>query len=205
MNVLSLLSGGIDSPVAAYLMIKKGMRVDFLHFSQNSAENVIKIVRKLGEHSKVYLDSENLRLFLAPHQRVIELIQKVCSKPKLTCVYCKIIMLKTAESLCKEIGAKAIVTGDSLGQVASQTIPNLFVEDRAVKIPVLRPLIGLDKVEIVGIAREAGTYEISILPSEPCRAVPKKPATAAKLEDVNFNIDVSGILKEIEEVDWAES
>ena len=106
-------------------------------------------------------------------------------------------MLKTAEKLCSKIGARATVTGDSLGQVASQTLSNLFVEDRAVKLPVLRPLIGFDKIEIVKIARQIGTYELSILPSEPCRTVPKKPTTAAKLEEVALSIDVSEILKDV--------
>jgi thiamine biosynthesis protein ThiI len=203
MELLSLLSGGIDSPVAAYLMIKKGMKVDFLHFVQNSTDKVKRIVKKLGESSYWKNNFENKpRLFLVPHLKVVELVHEVCPKPKLTCVYCKVIMLKTAEQLSNEIAAKAIVTGDSLGQVASQTIPNLFVEDRAVKIPVLRPLIGLDKVEIVRIAREADTYGLSILPSEPCRAVPKKPATAVKPEEIDLTIDVSEILENIEEIEY---
>ncbi len=202
MELLSLISGGIDSPIAAYLMIKRGMTVDFLHFfsSQNSVDKVKKIVRRLSE--TLYLRKDKPRLFLIPHSRVVELIQKVCSEPKLTCVYCKVIMLKTAEQLSGKIGAKAIVMGDSLGQVASQTIPNLFVEDRAVRIPVLRPLIGLDKVEIIRIAKETGTYELSIMSSGQCRAVPKKPATAAKPEKVDLTIDVSEILGDIKEVEY---
>ncbi len=207
MELLSLLSGGIDSPVAAYLMIKKGMKANFLHFSQNSSQDstdkVKKIVKKLGKSP--YWEKNfggKPRLFLVPHLKVVELIQEFCPKPKLACVYCKVIMLKTAERLSNEIGARAIVTGDSLGQVASQTISNLFVEDRAVKIPVLRPLIGLDKVEIIKIAKEADTYELSILPSGKCKAVPKKPATAAKLEEVNLTIDVSEILEDVEEIEY---
>ncbi|MBO8182675.1 MAG: hypothetical protein H0Z28_07770 [Archaeoglobus sp.] len=190
MKVLSLISDGIDSPVAAYFMIKRGMDVNFLHFHRDPFGKVRKVVEKLCEVS-----GEQTVLYLIPHERVIGLVAEVCDKPRLTCVYCKVIMLRTAERICKEIGAKAVVTGDSLGQVASQTISNLYVEDSAVKIPVLRPLIGLDKVEIVKIARQAGTYELSILPSKPCQAVPKKPATAAKLEEVDLSIDVSEILE----------
>jgi thiamine biosynthesis protein ThiI len=195
MRFLSLISGGIDSPVAAYLMISKGYQVDFLHFYQISvSEKIIRIVEKLTDGKS--------QLFVAPHSEVIKCAKKF--EKKLTCVYCKITMLKTAEKLADKIGATALVMGDSLGQVASQTISNLYVEDRAVRIPVLRPLIGLDKVEIIEIARKAGTYELSILPSEPCRAVPEKPATSAKVERIDYGVDVSAVFENIEEFDLKE-
>ena len=103
---------------------------------------------------------------------------------KYTCVLCKRQMYRVAEEVAREEGAKGIVTGESLGQVASQTTDNLFVIDQACSIPVYRPLIGMDKVEIEEIARKIGTYEASILPVKSCQAVPKKPITKAKLEDV---------------------
>jgi len=90
--------------------------------------------------------------------------------------------------------------GDSLGQVASQTVPNLYVEDSAVRIPVLRPLIGLDKEEIIGFAKEAGTYEISIMEDEGCSAVPKNPITRAKIENIRKDVDVKRILDDVEEI-----
>jgi thiamine biosynthesis protein ThiI len=94
------------------------------------------------------------------------------------------MMVKYAEKIAEKEKADALVMGDSLGQVASQTLQNLLVVDSAVKIPILRPLIGFDKEDIVKIARQIGTYELSILPSAGCTAVPNKPATRAKLEDI---------------------
>jgi thiamine biosynthesis protein ThiI len=101
-----------------------------------------------------------------------------------TCLVCKRRMYRLAEAVARDIGAKGIVTGESLGQVASQTLDNLLVLDEAASIPIYRPLIGFDKVEVEKIAREIGTFDASILPSEGCGAVPRKPATKAKLEEV---------------------
>jgi thiamine biosynthesis protein ThiI len=99
-----------------------------------------------------------------------------------TCILCKRMMYRVAEAVAKEVGAKGIVTGESLGQVASQTLENLFVLDNIASMPVYRPLIGFDKVEVEKIAREIGTFELSIMPAEGCRAVPSKPTTRARME-----------------------
>lgn len=113
---------------------------------------------------------------------LIEFI-KLCER-RLTCVLCRRMMLRVAERFADEIGAAALVTGESLGQVASQTLTNIRAEDATVKIPVFRPLIGLDKREIVDIARKIGTYETSIIPASCCSSNPRKPATKARLERV---------------------
>jgi thiamine biosynthesis protein ThiI len=196
MRLLSLMSGGIDSPVAAYLMLKRGFDVDYLHFYHSEdLEKIIQIVKKLNEHTK-----KQGRLFVCPHLEIVNLTLEF--EERYTCVYCKISMLKTAEKLAEEIRAKALLTGDSLGQVASQTVSNLFVEDRSVKIPVIRPLIGFDKVEIVDISKKAGTYELSILPSVGCQAVPDKPATAAKIDKITYEIiDISDVFHNIREIE----
>ncbi|AGK61541.1 hypothetical protein Asulf_01564 [Archaeoglobus sulfaticallidus PM70-1] len=185
MRLLSLLSGGIDSPVSAYLMLKRGFEVDFLHFYYSrDFEKIVDIISRLKD-----LFNYSPRLFVAPHSRIVEITRKY--ERRFTCVYCKISMLKCAEKLAEKINAQGLLMGDSLGQVASQTIQNLFVEDRAVKIPVLRPLIGLDKVEIIDISRKAGLYEISIRKTVPCPAVPEKPATSVSIDRIDLGVDVS--------------
>jgi thiamine biosynthesis protein ThiI len=103
---------------------------------------------------------------------------------KFTCVFCKRMMLRYAEKIAELYNADAIVTGDNLGQVASQTLQNIKTIEEAVKIPILRPLIGFDKEEIIKIAKEIGTYEISIKPSRGCSAVPNKPSTMAKIDKI---------------------
>jgi len=196
MKLLALLSGGIDSPVACYLMLKRGFEVEYLHFTlgPRSMEKAKLLISRLME-----FDGSN-RFFVIPHQKMIRHIITLGIEEKYTCIYCKRTMLKTAEQLAKELGCDAILMGDSLGQVASQTVPNLYVEDSAVRIPVLRPLIGLDKEEIIGFAKEAGTYEISIMEDEGCSAVPKNPITRAKIEHIRKDVDVKRILDDVEEI-----
>ncbi|MCG2827401.1 MAG: tRNA 4-thiouridine(8) synthase ThiI, partial [Thermoplasmatales archaeon] len=117
----------------------------------------------------------------------------------LECVLCKRMMLRIGEKIAKTENADGLVTGESLGQVASQTLENIYVTNNAVKIPVLRPLIGFDKIEIEKIAKETGLYEISIIPCLPCSAVPKKPSTMAKLKNVlneEERIDISALVED---------
>jgi len=178
MKALCLLSGGIDSPAAAYMMSRSGFEVALLYMdnfgSGDSGEKrkVIKIARTLSEDSGRKMD-----LYLCPYWKHQELISRLC-KRNLHCVLCKKYMLMIAQELTKRIGGEVIVTGDSLGQVASQTLQNLRTVQHGLELPVLRPLIGLDKLEIEAIAREAGTFEISIEKSQPCPYVPSRPATA---------------------------
>ncbi|AEA47449.1 7-cyano-7-deazaguanine synthase [Archaeoglobus veneficus] len=191
MKILALLSGGIDSAVACYIMLRRGCSVEYLHFSMGSASvnKAIRLASKLKEYGG------SGRIFVIPHSRLIELVPK----DRYTCVYCKRGMLSIAEMLAEKIGCAALLTGDSLGQVASQTIPNLRAEDAAVRIPVLRPLIGFDKDEIIGIAKEIGTYEISIEKGDECSAVPKNPVTKAKLSEIK-PVNVSGLVELVEEI-----
>lgn len=196
MKLLALLSGGIDSPVACYLMLKRGFEVEYLHFTlgPRSVEKAKLLISRLMEFGG------SNRFFVTPHQKMIRHIITLGIEEKYTCIYCKRTMLKTAEQLAEKLGCDAILMGDSLGQVASQTVPNLYVEDSAVRIPVLRPLIGLDKEEIIGFAKEAGTYKISIMKDEGCSAVPKNPITRAKIEYIKKDVDVKRILDDVVEV-----
>jgi thiamine biosynthesis protein ThiI len=182
MKLLALLSGGIDSAVACYLMIGRA-EIDYLHFAlgEKSISKVKEIVSRIDGSRKIYV---------VKHSALIEMIRTVDKDERYTCIYCKRGMLRIAELLAEKIGCDAILTGDSLGQVASQTIPNLYAEDTAIKIPVLRPLIGMDKEEIIEIAKKAGTYEISILEDEGCSYVPKYPVTKARIEYIKeFSVD----------------
>jgi thiamine biosynthesis protein ThiI len=182
-NVVALLSGGIDSPVAAYLMMKRGCIVSLLYFDNRpytddkTRERAIAVGKKLADFGP------NTELRIVQFGRVLRaFIAK--SPPKLTCVLCKRTMLKIGEKIANQVKAEALVTGESLGQVASQTLTNLRAIDEAVELPVMRPLIGMDKVEIERIARQIGTFEISTRQVGSCSAVPRYPETYARLEEV---------------------
>ncbi len=183
-KVVSLFSAGIDSPVATYMMMKRGCEVLPIFFNLGkfyegkAIERVKSVERVLKEY---YPDFE---VHVVNHEDFIEKALKVLKEEKklsYMCLICKRRMYKVAEDYAKEYGALGIVTGESLGQVASQTLDNLYVLSKACSIPIYRPLIGMDKVEIERIAREIGTYEHSILPVE-CKVAPKKPKTRGKLE-----------------------
>lgn len=182
MKLVSLLSGGIDSPVATYLMLRRGDQCVALHFDnqpftdENQLEKAKDLVRCLEEHS-----SEKIPLYVVPHGKTqIEFARHAIRK--FGCVFCRRMMLRIGERVAQEAGCEALVTGESLGQVASQTLPNILVEEEAVDIPILRPLIGFDKLEIEKIAKEIGTYEISIRPGLCCTIVPVKPATVSRVD-----------------------
>ena len=174
MKAVALLSSGIDSPVAIYLMLKKGLEITPIHFRQSPRKEskamelyeILKRYGKLNEPVVVDAYEEQAPAF----SKLAEI-----GKAKWTCLFCKWTMVRRACRVGHGLGAKAIVTGDSLGQVASQTLDNLMIISSASDLPVLRPLIGMDKEEIVGIAREIGTFEVSIEPEEPCPFVPRHP------------------------------
>jgi thiamine biosynthesis protein ThiI len=178
-----LLSGGIDSPVAGYLMGKQGLDLVLVHFdnrpftSDNEVEKAISLMKQLDNA----LGKESLRL-LVPHGKAQAEFAKCCRR-NMECVLCRRMMLRVAEKLAKKHDAGFIVTGESLGQVASQTLANINVEERSTSLPVLRPLIGFDKVEIERIAKSIGTYDISIRPGLCCTIAPKKPSTYSKIAD----------------------
>ncbi len=183
--VLCLLSGGIDSPVAAYRLMKRGCRVRFVHFhaypilSRASLDKTREIADLLTRHQ---LRSRLYAVRFGEIQQTIVL----SAPPPLRVVLYRRMMMRIAERLAGACGAKALVTGESVGQVASQTIENLAVINDVVTLPVLRPLIGSDKEEITQEARRLGTYPISIIPDQDCCTlfVPRRPATRARLEDV---------------------
>lgn len=182
MRGLVLLSGGIDSPVAAYLMGRQGLDLVMVHFDNRpftSDEEVEKAIGLMRQVDKA-LERESKRL-LVPHGKAQAELAKCCRR-NMECVLCRRMMLRVAERLAQRHQADFIVTGESLGQVASQTLANIRVEERATRLPVLRPLIGLDKVEIERIAKEIGTYEISIRPGLCCTIAPKKPSTYSRLD-----------------------
>jgi len=184
-RVACLLSGGIDSPVAAWRMMKRGCQALLVHFhsypflSRASQEKV----RELAELLTRY--QQQSRLFLVPFGEVQR--QVVLSAPAaLRVVIYRRLMLRIAERIAREHGAGALVTGEVIGQVASQTLENLSIIGSVASLPVLRPLVGMDKEEIVAQAERIGTYEISIVPDQDCCQLftPRHPATRARLAEV---------------------
>jgi len=197
-RVLTLFSGGIDSPVAAHMMLKRGCTVDLLHFHLlPSAE--------LARRSKI---ADMARAVLAPHRLAaplylisaapFETAMAAVNTRTATVVFRRFIM-RAAEQLALRRKALALVTGESVGQVASQTLPNINLISQATTLPILRPLIGFDKPEIVAAAQRIGTYDLSIQPyKDPCSIHARNPATWANLEEVQrveAEIDVTTLLE----------
>ncbi len=184
MKVVCLISGGIDSPVAAYVMAMRGTETVLLHMDNQpySDETGIEKVKDLRDRLEL-VTGQQIRLFVAPHGRNQEIISSLCRRG-FQCVLCKRTMLRAAGAFAQKIGADAIVTGDSLGQVASQTVQNLRAESLDLEAPILRPLIGLDKIEIENIAKRIGTFEISTRTPSACTIVPKRPVTMARIDKV---------------------
>jgi thiamine biosynthesis protein ThiI len=185
MKAVCLLSGGIDSPVAAYLMGKRGADIILLHMDNRpyAAEGSVRKAASMAVPLEKALGRQ-LPFFYAPHGRNQEINSRLCSRAY-QCVLCKRLMLRAAKEVALQMGADAIVTGESLGQVASQTLLNLRSEQAGLDFPVLRPLIGLDKLEIEKVAKEIGTYEISISTQGPaCLILPDHVITMATEENV---------------------
>jgi thiamine biosynthesis protein ThiI len=184
MKFVSLISSGIDSPVATYLLSKKADEIILVHADNRpfTDDREIENFKKIANHLKK-ITSIKMKTYLIPHGRSLSKYKQHCNN-KFSCVFCKRMLLRYAEKIAEKEGADAIIMGDSLGQVASQTIKNIRTIESAIKTPVLRPLIGLDKEDVVKIAKKIGTYDLSILPSDSCKAVPDKPSTRAKLEKI---------------------
>ncbi|MCX7614270.1 MAG: tRNA 4-thiouridine(8) synthase ThiI [Clostridiales bacterium] len=176
-----LLSGGIDSPVAGYMIAKRGVELSCIHFESfpYTSERAMEKVLSLAKIMTAY--TGRLNVFIVPFTQIQEEIRKNCPEDLFTLVMRR-FMMRIAESLAVREGCKCIVTGESLGQVASQTIEAMDVTGSVCSIPVFRPVIGMDKEEIVVIARKIGTFETSILPYEDCCTVfsPKHPLTRPK-------------------------
>jgi len=184
-RTLSLISGGIDSPVAAYRMMQRGCRVIFVHFhsvpylNKSSQEKARELVRLLTRYQFFS------RLYLVAFGEIQRQIVASVSRPLRVVLYRR-MMVRIAEAIAKKEKARALVTGESLAQVASQTLDNLAVIENAASILILRPLVGMDKQEIIDQARRIGTFDTSIIPDQDCCQlfVPPHPATKAKLPDV---------------------
>ena len=208
-KVVALISSGIDSPVAAYLMMKRGCEVIALHFNNDPFSGP-----KVTENFNLLVDQLNTYANGAPIKRRVvdygEYLQTAKTKApeRMTCVLCKSGMYKIAEMLANKLGADAIVDGSSVGQVASQTLPNILATRHGVEIPILSPLIGLDKEEITAIANDIGTFEISKIDDGGCSAVPRYPQTHADLnlskkacEDMNQEEYVKKAFENIRRLD----
>ena len=207
-RIVSLVSAGIDSPVATFQMMKRGCDVTILHFNTDpytkcSGEcKIIKLVEKLKEYSS----GSKLKFYTVRYGNFLsKCIEEAPSR--MTCVLCKSGMYQIAEKLAIKEKALAIVDGSSLGQVASQTLPNILATRQSTTLPILSPLIGLDKVEIQKIAEKIGTFEISILPESDCSAAPKHPETNAVLEnvlqvqeDINMSQELENILSTLNKI-----
>jgi tRNA uracil 4-sulfurtransferase len=184
MKFVALISSGIDSPVATYLLSKKADELILLHADNRpfTDDREIEKFITLAKYLKTLVPSK-LTALLVPHGLSLEAYKIHCNN-KYTCVVCKRMMLRYAEAIAQKEHADAIVMGDSLGQVASQTLQNLRVVEQAVSIPILRPLIGFDKEDTIKIAKQIGTFDFSIAPAGGCAAVPTKPSTQARLEHI---------------------
>lgn len=180
-----LISGGIDSPVAGYMMAKRGLTLSAVHFysypytSERARDKVVDLTKLVSRYAG------EIRLYLVPFTEIQLAIYEKCPE-KETTVLMRRLMMRIAQMLAEKEGAQALITGESLGQVASQTLEALGCTNDAVSMPVFRPLIGFDKDEIMDIARRIGTYETSILPYEDCCTVfvPKHPVTKPKLDEL---------------------
>ena len=184
-HAVSLLSGGIDSPVSSYMIAKRGVQLELLHFASPpyTSEQAREKVLQLAQELTVWCG--RLTVHVVPFTEIQEEIRRKCPEDHFTLIMRR-FMMRLGDRLAHELACKAIVTGESLGQVASQTIQALVVSDDVATLPVLRPLIGMDKEEIVRIARHIGTFETSILPYEDCCTVftPRHPKTKPNLEEV---------------------
>ncbi|OQD59689.1 thiamine biosynthesis protein ThiI [Methanobrevibacter arboriphilus JCM 13429 = DSM 1125] len=184
-KLISLVSSGIDSPVATYLMMKRGCEIIALHFDNDpytkpkSEEKFESIVEQL----KSYSSGVPFRSRVVKYGNYLNKCKEDAPE-KMTCILCKSGMYKIAGMLAKDMNALGVVDGSSVGQVASQTLPNILATRDDVEVPILSPLIGLDKVEIEKIAKKIGTYDISKEYDGGCSAVPRYPETKADIERV---------------------
>lgn len=199
---LLLLSGGIDSPVAGFLSMKRGVKIEGLHFhsypftSERSKEKVVELAKLLASYNA----HGSIKLWLAYFTEIQKVLRQ-SSYPSLSITLMRRFMLRIGAKLAEQERALALITGDSLGQVASQTMESIHVINAVTNMPIYRPLIGLDKQEIIELALDIGTYETSILPYEDCCTVfvPKSPATRPKLDQVlraEQELDVDGLVQE---------
>ncbi len=194
-----LISGGIDSPVAAWTMAKRGLRLNAIHFASPPYTSVRAEMKVRALLSKVARYSGSINFAIVPFTEIQDEIAKNCPEDFFTLIMRR-MMMRISERIAAKSGSLALITGESLGQVASQTLPALVSTDSVVNMPVLRPLIGMDKEEIVRISRNIDTFETSILPYEDCCTVftPKHPKTRPTLElciKAEQNLDIEALVE----------
>lgn len=179
-------------------MMRQGVEIVALHMDnrpftdEKNLDKTMNLVRHLRD-----LTGNPIKTYVVPHGPNHIAFARNCQR-HLHCLFCRRMMYRIADRIAQIEGAEGILTGESLGQVASQTLQNIMVINRTVKMPIIRPLIGLDKIEIIEIARKIGTYEISTLPGLCCTIVPKKPSTAARSGDVlseEQKIDIEALVE----------
>lgn len=199
-RAVALLSGGLDSPVACYMMAKRGLALELVHFfsypytSEEARDKVLELARLISPYCG------RLTVNIVPFTKIQEDLRRNCPEPYFTLAMRR-YMMRISEMVAHRVGANALVTGESLGQVASQTMDAMAVTGAVCKLPVFRPVIGMDKEEIVRIARKIGTFDTSILPYEDCCTVftPKHPKThpkAEELEEIEQNYDFQALCQE---------
>ena len=198
-RAVSLLSGGIDSPVSSYMIAKRGVALEMVHFfsypstSPEAKEKVLELARLLTPWCG------HLTVHVVPFTAIQEELRRSCPEEMFTLVMRR-FMMRIAQRVAKRCGAKALVTGESLGQVASQTMDAMTVTGQVVSIPVLRPVVGMDKEEIVQISRKIGTYDTSILPYEDCCTVftprhPRLRPTVEEAEAAEAGLDIEAMVQ----------
>jgi thiamine biosynthesis protein ThiI len=195
-KMVAMVSGGIDSPVAAWLMMKRGCEIVpvFFHnapyFDDTTMNRALNTLRELNK----WCPGHEMKAYIMPHGRNLQAFLEKGNQ-KYTCVFCKHLMYKVSRAIAEKVGAHGIVTGSSLGQVASQTSDNMLAEVYEVDFPINHPLIGLDKEEIVDLSKKIGMFDISIQKAMGCKAVPKHPsihghlAEVVKMEKEQFDFD----------------
>ena len=199
-RAVSLLSGGIDSPVSSYMIAKRGIALEMVHFfsypytSPEAKEKVIELARLLTPYCG------HMVVHVVPFTKIQEELRRSCPEELFTVVMRR-FMMRIAQEVANRVGAKALVTGECLGQVASQTMEAMMCTGAVVKLPVLRPCVGMDKEEIVQISRKIGTFETSILPYEDCCTVftPRHPRLRPLLSECDYaeeNLDIEALVKE---------
>ncbi len=198
-RAVSLLSGGIDSPVSSYMIAKRGVALDMVHFfsypytSPEAKDKVLELARLLTAYTG------RLTVHVVPFTAIQEELRRSCPEELFTIVMRR-FMMRISQEVAKRCGAKALVTGECLGQVASQTMEAMMVTGGVVELPVLRPVVGMDKEEIVQIARKIGTYDTSILPYEDCCTVftprhPRLRPTLAEVERAEAKLDIDAMVQ----------
>jgi len=196
-RMLALISGGIDSPVAAWMMMRRGCPVSLLHFDSRPFADSIDQSKRCAEVLAEWSCGRKINFITIPIKRGIEKIQM--HHPRATCILCRRLMYRIAAQVMEREEALGLVTGYSLGQVASQTAENILAEQAAIGVPVYHPLIAMDKLEIINLARKIGTYDVTA-ETKPCTAVPSKPMTRARREEIlqaEEELDLVGIARSL--------